>query len=549
MRYLIASITLAALALLAMAPVPVQAKDDRKAVKDAWATCEAALKDTKAKVEDTIAAVEKFAPMLDHDAALDLLGYFDQCDNAWSTDKKDNLGRPAAGPRPVEAYKIALAILKAVRGMDKPEEVAKFEPNLSDREKYSLRQRTAMLDAIARNFEDTACAAILLALVKNATMDKDTDMRVLAIYHLIDHPRHPEVLDALLVTLRDKSWRIRDVSILALIECSDTDKDRVTLALIQALAAESGKLRKSLADALNRITGADNGTDSDAWVDWFKAKKREDQGLPAKTGKGDRGTRVKVFETESFSDRYVFVIDTSVSMLKKITDEEKEKLKKSVTSGPGDDKDKRRPLDWSQINCKLDLAREEIIRSIEIMDPERTKFTLVSFSTEAQVWKEELVPTDAKTVKEAADWLRAIKGGNKTNVFAALNAALDLSEKLAGVDVDKRKGKGGKPKDGKVITGKSPDEAIPDTIFLYTDGYSTNGKYAGGDDRTWAGKSNDERVKLYTEIMKYMLDEIEDRNRVSRIQINCVGVGDPQDSSNLGSLARRNRGVYVKIGK
>jgi hypothetical protein len=539
-------LALGALALLVYAPAPAQSqKIDKKALKDAWTSAEKVLSNAKSPVPDAVAAVEKLNGILDHETALNLLGFFDQCDEAWHSNDKDKLGRPVAGPRPVESYQIANAILKAVRTMDAPDEVIKFEKQLADREKYSLRQRTAMVDAIARNFEDKRCADLMLAWTKDAT--KDTDMRVLIIHHLADHPRAEGVLDALLVTLADKSWRIREVSINGLVAASDADKDKVTLAMIQALAKETGKLRKHLSEALARITGVDRGTDPDAWIDWFKEKKREEQGLPPKSGKGDRGTRVKVFETESFSDRYVFVIDTSVSMKEVIKEEEKERLKKSM-SEKADPNDKRKPLDWSAINCKLDLAREEMIRSLEVMDAERTRFTVISFDVEAKVWKDELVPTDAKNVKEAADWLRKIAGGNRTNIFAALNAALDLSERLAGIDVDKRKPRQPKPSGGKVVTGAHPDEAIPDTIFLYTDGYATNGKYAGND-QAWQGKSQDEKVKLYSEIMKYFLDEIEDRNRVSRIQINCIGVGNPQDSTNLGALARRCKGKYVPIGK
>lgn len=545
MRNLTAITALAALfAALAFSPAQAQDKIDKKAQREAWDAAEKLLKDAKAPIADTVAAVDKMRGLVDHDMALNLLGYFDQCDNAWTSDKKDNLGRPAAGPRPVEAYQIARAILEVVRSMNNGEEAVKFEKEMGDREKFSLRQRTAMMDAIARNFEHEACATLMLNWIKDAT--KDTDMRVLAIDHIADHPRAPGVLDALIVTLADRSWRIRDVSIAALVECSDTEKDRVTLAMITALSKESGKLRKTLGDALARINGVDKGTNPDAWIDWFKEKKREEQGLPPKSGKGDRGTAVKVFETESFSDRYVFVIDTSVSMKKAMTEDVKEKLKKSI-SDKADPNDKRKPLDWTAINSKLDLAREEMIRSLEVMDPTRTKFTLVSFDIEAKVWKEELVPTDAKNVTEAAGWLRAIAGGSRTNVFAALNAALDLSEKLAGVDVDKRKGKAKPGKDGKVVTGPHADEAIPDTIFLYTDGYATNGKYAGND-IAWQSKSQEEKAKLYSEIMKFMLEEIEDRNRVSRIQFHCIGVGVPQDSTTLGALARRGKGKYVQIG-
>jgi hypothetical protein len=247
----------------------------------------------------------------------------------------------------------------------------------------------------------------------------------------------------------------------------------------------------------------------------------------------------------------VFLIDTSVSMLKKITEGEKEVLKKSITSAPGEEKDPRRPLDWSKISTKLDLAREEIIRSLEVMDPKVTKFTMVKFNTDAGTWKDELVPTDVKNVAEATDWLRAAQGGQRTNVYGAINAALDLSEMLAGREVESRKGKPkkGDKKDGPVITGPHRDEALPDTLFIYTDGFATNGKYMGGDEREWAGKSQSEKAKLYGDIMKFMLEEISDRNRISRMTIHTVGVGDPQDYTTLGALARKCGGKYTALGR
>jgi len=466
---------------------------------------------------------------------------------AWDAASGDKGAPKEAKGRPKTAYKISNAMIDAIGTMADPKECAKFAANINDRETYGLRPRMAMVDALARNAADEECLKVLIDLAKNEKKTHDTDMRIIAVQHLGAHSASLEITNVLLQNLRDGSWRVRDAAVQALVEASDHHEDLVLIALINALALESGKMRKILADALYKITRVDNGTDPDAWIDWFTNKKREDQGLPAKTGKGDKGTRVRVFETETFSDRYVFVIDTSISMTEKITEEEKEKLKKSITSGPGDVKDPRRPLDWSQINCKLDLAREEMIRSLEVMDPERTTFTVISFAEVVNIWKDELVPTDTKNVEEVAAWLRAIKGAKRTNVFGAMDAAYDLSERLAGVEVDKRK----KPKkDDKKgpVTGKHPDDALPDTIFLYTDGYATWGKYSG-EDALWAGKSNEEKAKLYAPIMKLMVAEIAERNRFARITVNCVGVGVRQDNTTLSALARACGGKYVPIGK
>ena len=548
------SLALAAALLAATALVPAlgqanrpdkQAREAKKARDAAWAAVEAKLKDPNTPIEEAIDTIDAFQDQLDFDTAMKLLGFFDECDMAWSSKRKDKLGRPIPGQRPVESYKVAKAILKAVRNMKSADEVLKFEPEVEMRGSHTLRVRTAMMDAIANNFTDKRCSDLLITFAKDES--RDTDMRILAIFHLRDYPRTVGVIETLLLTLRDRSWRVRDASVAALIPAAEYHEERVTIALINALANEQGKLRQIVALALDRIHGVSIGVDPDAWIDWYKNKKRDAQGLPAKQNQPGRGTRSIVFETETFSDRYVFVIDTSISMLKKITPDEMEKLKRSITDSPGEQKDLRRPLDWSKINTKLDLAREEIIRSLEVMDPKVTRFTMVKFDVESAVWKEELVPTDVKNVIEATDWLRAIKGGNRTNVYGALNAALDLSEVLAGIDVAKRRPKP-REKDGKVITGPHRDEALPDTLFIYTDGYATNGKYMGGDDRTWAGKSQSEKATLYGGIMKYMLDELEDRNRISRITINTIGVGNPQDHTTLGALARRCGGKYVPLG-
>lgn len=539
--------SLLALAVLALAlgrPAEAGDKPDPRALREAWGPCERMLSDPKTPVDEVVKQVELLNGLVDYKTAKALLAYFDACNEAWDSKAVDRVGRQKEGDRPFESYKIAKAIVEVVRSMKYPDEALEFEKDIQNTKEYSLRVRMAMLDAVANCTGDERCVKLLVDLAKSPAAD--ADMRVLALGLLKKHASAPPVVDALLEALRDRSWRIRDASIEALLEAPTAEKDRIIMAMINALAAETGKLRKTLADALRTLTGADLGTDADAWIDWFKEKKREEQGLPPKSGKGDKGTRVRVFETETFSDRYVFLIDCSISMTKKITDEDKAKLQKSITSGPGDDKDKRRPLDWSKINCKLDLAREEMIRSLEVMDPERTRFTIVSFADVMTVWKQELVPTDAKNIEDAAGWLRALKGTNRTNVYGALDATFDLCEKLAGVEVDKRKGD--KPKDGKVVTGPHKDDSLPDTIFMYTDGFATTGKY-GGDDKGWAKYSQEEKTRMYTAIMAHMLDEVVERNRVSRLTVNTVGVGNPQDNTNLGALARRCGGKYVSIGR
>lgn len=542
------ALALAAAALLLfpavyISQVDAQDRPNRRAIGQAYGPLKGMLERDKNAVDEVVAGLKELEGKLDYLTAIDVMGYFDECDDAWDPTAAE---RGARG-RPIEAYKIAKAILDCVRSISFPEEALKFGENkdVSDTEKFSLRPRIAMIDAIAQHAsENEACMKFLTSIARDQAAD--TDMRILAVAHLGQHSRSAEALGILTATLRDRSWRVRDASIEALVGAARHHEDVVIVALINALADESGKLRQTLRDALNRITGARLGTDADEWGDWYRKRKSDAKGLPEHKG-GDRGTRVRVFETESFSDRYVFVIDTSKSMLEKVSDEEMERIKGAVT-GKSDENDPRRPLDWSKINNKLDLAREEIIRSLEVMDPERTRFTVIGFAEDTQTWKEELVPTDKKHVEEVAAWLRAIKGGKQTNLFAAMNTAYDLSEKLAGVDTDRRRAQRRPRGDAPVATGPHRDEALPDTIFLYTDGWATTGKYSG-DDTGWARLSPEEKTKLYHSIMGYLLDEISERNRIARITVNAIGIGRPQDHATMRGIATRCGGKYVPIGR
>ncbi len=544
MRILVPLLVLFALAVQPTVSVTAQDKPDRKAIAEGLGKAVAELKN-KQQVEETVQAIRDLEGVLDYQSAVLLLGYFDECDRAWDAIRGDRAAPREARGRPIEAYKIANAVLDCIRRMAFPEETLKFAENndITDAEKWPLRVRMAMVDAIARHAgSNPDSLQFLMDYAKD--QQGNTDMRIIAILHLADHTKSNEVQGRLMVTLRDPSWRIRDASIQALIPAAKHNEGTVVLALINALAEETGKLRQSLRDALRKITGEKLGTDPDEWSEWYKNRKRSDQGLPERKG-GDQGTRVKVFETETFSDRYVFLIDTSVSMTEKIGPEELEKLKKSITSGPGDEKDKRRPLDWTKINNKLDLAREEIIRSLEVMDPERTRFTIMAFAQKITIWKDELVPTTPENVNEVTTWLRSLTGDKLTNVFGALDEAYDLSERLAGVEVDKRKPR---RRPAKTTTGGHRDEALPDTIFLYTDGYATYGKYFG-DSQGWAKLSRDEQTTRYHDIMKEMKLEVTDRHRIARITINSVGVGLRQDSYTLRDLASITGGTYTALGK
>jgi hypothetical protein len=531
-----------------------QQRVDRAALREKWTPVWNYLNQHKNEWERTERAVRDLAGVLDYDHAIRLVGFFDVTNEAWMA----HLGRrsrgEAVGPRrnpdperPVESYRIANAILYAIREMSYPDEVAKFKDDINDTEEYSLRPRMAMLDAIARHARDhDECREILLNIAKDP--NSNTDMRILTVAHLGEMANDDEVMNILLThAIRDRSWRVRDAAIDAMVRASDFDQDRVVVALIGALAAEEGKLRGNISEALQTITGQRFGPDPDAWSDWVRDRRREAEGLPPRGAR--RGESTRVFNTETYSNRYVFVLDASISMVERISPDEKERLQRAMEQQEGDE---REELDWSRIHNNLDLAREEIIRTLRVMDPERTRFTIIVFDERVLTWQQEMMPTTERNVNDAAQWMRALRPQNLTNVYGAISEAFDLSEKIAGADVDDRRAqRRRRPRQrdsGPAITGPHRDEALPDTIFFYSDGYATHGKYAGDDDG-WRGKSQAEQGRLYAAIMRHMVAEFEERYRVSRISINCVGIGTPQDRHTMSALSRATRGEYKPLGQ
>ncbi|MDC1143159.1 HEAT repeat domain-containing protein, partial [Planctomycetota bacterium] len=362
---------LIALAIIASVWQPANAADkiDNRALGKAWRTAEQALKDGAWPIDDddgTVDRLSKVEGLLDYKTALEMLAYFEDCDTAWSGGKENRLGKKVKtkGDRPDESYRVATAILDTVRTIKYPGEAMKFaeEGDLENTKDWPLRVRMAMMDAITNNAEDSED---VLKWVVNYAQNRegDGDIRILAVQCLDDVGDEEGVFEALMACLMDPSWRIREVAVEAMVGVADNDEDRVVVVLIDRLSQEQGRLRKTIADALRSITGADNGTNSDDWVEWFKNKKREEAGLPAKTGK-HRGSEV-IFKTVSFSNRYVFVLDTSISMTKAMKPAEKEKIQESMKQEEGD---KREPLPWKSINSLADVAREELIRSLKAMD-------------------------------------------------------------------------------------------------------------------------------------------------------------------------------------
>ena len=141
-------------------------------------------------------------------------------------------------------------------------------------------------------------------------------------------------------------------------------------------------------------------------------------------------------------------------------------------------------------------------RSIGELQP-GARFNLICYASDVWAWKDDLVEMKDDTRAQVLEYVGALRAVGATNIFGALQAALDMAGASGG--------------------DEWPAPEI-DTIFLLTDGHPSVGVTMDTDE---------------------ILAQVRDRNRSSGIVIHTIGLGGAQDAYLLGKLAEENGGTYV----
>lgn len=325
---------------------------------------------------------------------------------------------------------------------------------------------------------------------------------------------------ALIEMLSGGTWRTQGAAINAL----SVIRVRESIAPLIAYVKDSvGRPREDARAALVSVTTQDFGLNVERWEQWWKDVQGDwkvppipDKKGPVVEEKNDRYGRVerKYHHMKITSRKLLFVIDVSASMLDPI------RVKRG-RNDPADQVTKAAP--------KLDLAREELARTLRTLD-ENTTFNVIAFESDIRFFKKEAISGTPGNIQEAIQWVekqkaRTIGTGSgrqssgidadgmlmgRTNTYGALKAAFGLPYR------PKKKNEGG-------VTGPSsvPKPGI-DTVYFLTDGEPTEGETTNIDE---------------------ILADVKQWNRSARVIINTIGM-----NAETGSLKNLLQGLATLTG-
>ena len=165
--------------------------------------------------------------------------------------------------------------------------------------------------------------------------------------------------------------------------------------LIDVLELTTGEARGDVITYLSRISGERHGTDARAWRAWFEAHRTtlalDDEAVarePTQAAPAADAAQADYYGIPIYSDRVVFVLDTSSSMQ----------------------------------GAPLDAAKRELESAIFGL-PDATLFTVLFFNSGVGPWRPQLVPATEPNKRAAAAFVNQLPAEGGTATSDALEAA------------------------------------------------------------------------------------------------------------------------------
>ncbi len=311
--------------------------------------------------------------------------------------------------------------------------------------------------------------------------------------------------------------------------------------LVEALANtlewyENERIRYFAAQACGQIAGQPAYQEHWFWRDWVKMEGKigGDARKPSRT---DQRNRPKFFGTEMLGNRVIFVIDNSGSMAGPVKvdvpppppeeDKPGEITGRGRKGGKGEEKKPPTPPDYSKVKTKMDLAKVELIYTLEQLD-ETYEFNIIYYATTHDYLissKKGFYKANPANKKAFIDKVRELPVAGATNIHGAMMRAFRTSTR--------GEGKGDPALDSAALATGA------DTIFFLTDGVANwSDTSTPGDSRTGGQPTRDK----YTQ-SRNIADDIRRVNTFRRTVIHTVGIGR-HDGGLMRVLAEQSGGIY-----
>ncbi|MFO1054470.1 MAG: hypothetical protein U1F36_19795 [Planctomycetota bacterium] len=297
---------------------------------------------------------------------------------------------------------------------------------------------------------------------------------------------------------------------------------------------------------------------------WWTNELARDASAPK--SRGGTTTSVPFYSIRTVGYRFVYVIDASDSMCKRVSDREKRDIgpttgeKPKPKDGPdGGFVPKENELDWNRIITRFDVGREFVRQSLLSLTPEHS-FAIVLFGDSADFLKTtpKLVQATAQNVKAAIAELEAIQTGEpradrpdgvlfgKTNLHASFARAFEVT-------------KAGLTKRSEYVDPKALVDGC-DSIFLLSDGAPSWDDFdevdardpedQAGDPETHQKYQNVDRLRFQGPYAhppySHLVDDIERMNLFRKAEIHCVGIGEANQDL-LDAIAKIGGGKSIRI--
>ena len=400
-------------------------------------------------------------------------------------------------------------VVKAIAGGP-----AALKSNLFGRAKASpdwqFRAAVAQL-AGAQPLEKESGAFVVRSLTPSS--EKDPRVRAAALDGLKGMPEGAQ--DHVVGRLADPDWSVQVLAVRIVREKKITG---AVPHLITALERASPRMQEEINPVLKELTGQNFEPYADVWAKWWEANKEKfqsQQGVKVGTRPKDPPVDNTIYGVPIKSDRVLFIIDISGSMVHPTTNPQAptpSAPKPPVTPKEGEKEPPPPPPPEEVMSGpKIDVAKHELKKAIEKL-PKTAKFSVIAFNHATLVWKEAPVDATPENKEEALKWVRAMKATGSTYSDGALRVAFRVA--------------------GLTAVDKAYPEILIDTMMFISDGAPTENTVDGNN----VSKLMD---------FKIILEHVREWNREKKVVINCIAVDMQPGNEFMQTLAKENGGVFV----